>query len=44
MLKDCTVVFENLLKSIAQSSLKAVTRKFRTKKYFEVARFGDQNA
>ena len=37
-LKPCVQVFDNLAKSIITSSLKAVFKKFKSPKYFEVTR------
>eukprot|EP00347_Sterkiella_histriomuscorum_P012476 403368431 len=41
-LKACASVFESLSKSIVNSSLKAVFRKFKNPKFFEVARIASQ--
>ena len=41
-LKACASVFENLSKSIVSSSLKAVFRKFKSPKFYEVARVASQ--
>lgn len=43
-IKSCAKVFENLIKSIASSSLKAVSRKFKTATYYEVARLAAQSS
>lgn len=41
-LSQCVQVFESLVKSMNNSSLKAVYKKFKTGKYFEVARLASQ--
>jgi len=41
-LSACYHVFESLVKSMASSQLKAVFRKFKSGKYFEVARLAQQ--
>ena len=41
-LSPCFSVFESLIKSMNNSSLKAIYKKFKSGKYFEVARLASQ--
>jgi hypothetical protein len=40
-LSPCFTVFESLIKSMNNSSLKAIYKKFKSGKYFEVARLAN---